>query len=297
MSERKSRVLKLLSIALYVGVAACGQKSDETGNQISTAEREHMDRMSVEHRDDTPVANAATSLEPREAVGGWDVIYASIDGAPVSGYLARPTNISGPLPGLIVIHEWWGLNDNIRAMTERLAAEGYVALAVDLYVGQAAEDPARARELATAAMAARETVERNLKQAYEFLTEDQRAPAIGTIGWCFGGGWSLNTALMLPDEIDATVIYYGRLVTDPEVLEPLRMPILGIFGDEDRGIPVESAREFEAALQSLGKNATIHVYEGADHAFANPSGTRYKPEAAEDAWRKTVAFLAEYLGS
>jgi carboxymethylenebutenolidase len=101
--------------------------------------------------------------------------------------------------------------------------------------------------------------------------------------------------MMLPEELDAAVIYYGRVVTEPARLVPLMMPILGISGGQDRGIPLESVREFEAALQTLGKTAEIVVYEDADHAFANPSGTRYEPEAAADAWRRTLEFFAEHL--
>jgi carboxymethylenebutenolidase len=100
---------------------------------------------------------------------------------------------------------------------------------------------------------------------------------------------------MLPEALDAAVIYYGRVVTEPEQLAPLMMPILGIFGGQDRGIPIESVRQFETMLQTLGKTAEIVVYEEADHAFANPSGTRYEPEAAADAWRRTLEFLAEHL--
>ena len=146
--------------------------------------------------------------------------------------------------------------------------------------------------------AAQENAERlreNLRQARAWLGEELGVDKVGVIGWCFGGGWSLQTALMLGDEIDATIIYYGRLVTEPEALEPLTSPVLGIFGAEDQGIPIDSVRAFEAALGDLGKPAAIHVYEGADHAFANPSGTRYNAEAAEDAWMKTVSFLAGNL--
>jgi carboxymethylenebutenolidase len=195
---------------------------------------------------------------------------------------------------VIVIQEGWGLNDNIRAMARRLAAEGYVALAVDLYEGQVAEESARARELMSAAMERAESLEDNLRQAHRYLGE-QGAESIGVIGWCFGGGWSLRTALLLPDEIDATVIYYGRLVTDSEQLAALESPILGLFGSEDQGIPLESVREFESVLESLGKDAAIHVYEGANHAFANPSGTRYNADAAEDAWKKTLEFFTANL--
>ena len=105
----------------------------------------------------------------------------------------------------------------------------------------------------------------------------------------------MRTAIMLPEQLDAAVIYYGRLVTEPARLAPLRMPILGIFGGQDRGIPLQSVHEFETVLQTLGKTAEIVVYDDADHAFANPSGTRYEPEAAADAWRRTLEFLAEHL--
>lgn len=97
------------------------------------------------------------------------------------------------------------------------------------------------------------------------------------------------------DALDAVVIYYGRLITDQETLEAVDAPILGIFGEEDGGIPVESVKAFEASLDALGKEADIHIYEGADHAFANPSGERYDEEAAEDAWEKTRAFLQLHM--
>ena len=102
---------------------------------------------------------------------------------------------------------------------------------------------------------------------------------------------------MLPESLDAVVIYYGRLETDPKVLEPLAMPILGIFGGQDRGTPLETVRAFEQALEAQGKDAEIVVYPEAEHAFANPSGNRYAPEAAQDAWRRTVEFLEAKLAA
>lgn len=198
-------------------------------------------------------------------------------------------------PAVIVIQEWWGLNDNIRSMARRLAGEGYTALAVDLYAGEVADDPQRARELLTASTEREGGLEENLRQACHYLSRARGATKIGTIGWCFGGGWSLRTALLHPDGVDVTVIYYGRLITEKDRLATLQMPILGIFGAEDQGIQLESVSEFKAVLEELDKDAAIHIYEGADHAFANPSGTRYNEEAAEDAWSKTLAFLAENL--
>lgn len=257
--------------------------------------KDFIDRMEMEHENDAPVANAsAREITPAE-VTAETVTYATVDGQEVTGYLANPKGAEGDLPGIIVIHEWWGLNDNIRMMTRRLADRGYTALAVDLYNGESAETSEQAGKLARQAGQNPEKAISNLTQAYEYLTEEQGATDIGTIGWCFGGGWSLQTALAMPGKVDATVIYYGRLVTDAAELKKLQMPILGIFGSEDQGIPPSEVNKFEAALNEAGVNNSIHIYEGANHAFANPSGNRYKKEAAEDAWKKTVAFFEQHL--
>jgi carboxymethylenebutenolidase len=282
-------ILALLAATVVsVGLTACGnpEMSDD----------EYADRMGKEHKEDSPVPGAA-SLEGAPAIDieSETVTYATVEGAEIRGHLARPKGSQGSLPGIIVIQEWWGLNDNIRTMADKLAGEGYTALAVDLYDGQVAEDSEKAQELMRAAMGNVAAAQDNLKQAYTFLEDKHNAPKIGTIGWCFGGGWSLNTALMLPDQVDATAIYYGRLETDPEKLKALQMPILGIFGAEDQGIPLDMVKAFESALDSTGKDASIHIYEGADHAFANPSGTHYEPDAAQDAWQKTLDFFAKHL--
>ncbi|RMH21911.1 MAG: dienelactone hydrolase family protein [Acidobacteria bacterium] len=278
--------LLLSPLALLILVAGCTAPGEDAA---------YADAMAAEHEGDEPTPSPAAETPPASPVESSRVRYATVGGQPVEGVLARPAGAAPGTPGIIVIHEWWGLNDNVEAMAERLAGEGYVALAVDLYGGEVAADRDRARELMMRAMQDAGKAEENLRQAYAFLERQQGAKKIGVIGWCFGGGWSLRTALLLPEQIDATVIYYGRLVTDPEQLKPLAMPILGIFGSEDRGIPVDSVRAFEAALKSLGKDVRVHVYEGADHAFANPSGGRYNAAAAEDAWAKTVAFFAETL--
>jgi len=282
------RLLLSSVIASALALAACGQPSGD---------EEYAESMAEEHQDDAPVSNEGSETAPSSEVVSEDVSYATVEGTTVTGYLSRPAGAEGPVPGLIVIHEWWGLNDNIRAMTDRLAGEGYIALAVDLYGGQMAADPDGAQSLMQAAMQNVPAAEENLRQAFTYLKEEAGATRVGTIGWCFGGGWSLNTALLLPDQVEATVIYYGRVTDDRAGLATLQMPILGLFGGEDQGIPVDSVKVFEEALDSLGKNAEIHIYEGADHAFANPSGMNYQPDAAADAWQKTVAFLAEHLKS
>ncbi|HYO12003.1 MAG TPA: dienelactone hydrolase family protein [Thermoanaerobaculia bacterium] len=261
---------------------------------LAEDEKDHMQRMAQEHKHDKPTATPAAMAEPARPVTAEEVTYGTVDGKPVRGYLARPKDAKGTLPGLLVIHEWWGLNDNIRAMTRRLAGEGYQALAVDLMGGAVAETPDAAMKQMEAVSKDRASAEDNLRDAYAFL-EKNGAPKIGVIGWCFGGGWSLNTAMLLPDKIDAVVIYYGGVTADKGKLTPIQAPILGLFGGKDKGIPVEGVRAFEKSLKELNKNAVVQIYEDADHAFANASGGNYNAEAAKDAWQRTTAFLGKHL--
>jgi len=255
-----------------------------------------IEQVAAAHRNDQPVASPAATTAPARAVNGETVIYAqSASGEPVRGYLARPADAAPGTPGLIVIHEWWGLNDNIRQVTERLAAEGYVALAVDLYGGKTGADPKAAMGLMQTLQANAEPANDNLRQAFGYLRDRAGAKRIGVIGWCLGGQWSLRTALLLPDSLDAAVIYYGSVTTDPAQLATLQMPILANFAENDPIIPLDTVAEFRSTLQELGKNADVKVYAGAQHAFANPSGMAYDAAAAEDAWQRTTAFLRSQL--
>lgn len=210
-----------------------------------------------------------------------------------SGYLASP-QVSGKLPGVVMIHEWWGLNDNIMGMAQQLAKEGYVVLAVDLYNGKIASSPAEASGLVSKVNST-EAV-KNLRAAFGYLkTNDKVNPArIGSIGWCFGGGQSLRLALS-GEQLSATVIYYGQLETDASKLSVIKWPVLGIFGDKDQSIPVDSVRAFEAALKQDSIPVEIHIYAGVGHAFANPSSQTYAPKEALDAWQNTLTFFKNTL--
>jgi carboxymethylenebutenolidase len=214
----------------------------------------------------------------------------------VYGYFAAPADVAEPLPALIVIHEWWGLNDNVRAMADRLAAEGYMVLAVDLYGGKTADTPGAARELMLEVVEEPETAKANIRAAYQFL-EVAGAPRIGSLGWCFGGGWSLTAAQMFPDDLDASVIYYGQVTGDEEKLRPINAPILGLFAANDTGIKVESVEAFREALERLRKEHEVHIYPDVGHAFANPTGNNYSADAATDAWAKTLDFLERHLSN
>ncbi|MEO1086450.1 MAG: dienelactone hydrolase family protein [Acidobacteriota bacterium] len=289
--NRPFRILfSSLVFVLLLMAVGCG---DQSSSPEQTPE-ENTEAMSKEHEGDAPESSPATVPEPSVPVVTERVSYGSVGGVEVTGYMARPESAQEGLPGLIVIQEWWGLNENIEAMTRRLAGEGYVALAVDLYDGQIATTRDEARTMITAARETPEKLDEHLQAAYRWL-ESQGAPRIGSIGWCFGGGLSLRTALLHPQDLDAAVIYYGRVVTDPEELAPLEVPVLGLFGADDEGIPVDGVRAFETALTDLGQQPIVHIYENADHAFANPSGTRYNAEVADRAWSETLAFLATHL--
>ncbi|MDH3765267.1 MAG: dienelactone hydrolase family protein [Nitrosopumilus sp.] len=209
----------------------------------------------------------------------------------VSGYLAKPVT-DGSYPGVVMIHEWWGLNDNIKEMADKLASHGYIVLAVDLYGGQVATTSNQARQLITTYDL--EQGIQNMNSAVFLLNNDYSANKIGSIGWCFGGGQSLNLALY-NDDMDATVIYYGSLVTETETLSSIQWPVLGIFAELDKGIPVNTVIEFESSLNELDVENYIHVYDNVDHAFANPSGDRYAPEESGDAWAQTISFLESTL--
>ncbi len=208
----------------------------------------------------------------------------------VNGWYAKP-QASGTYPGIVVIHEWWGLNDNIKKSAEELAKDGYNVLAVDLYNGVVATTSAQARLLTTNLNKA-DALD-NLKSAVKYL-RDQGSGKIASLGWCFGGGQSLSLSLS-DEDLDATVIYYGQLVTDKTQLINIDEPVLGIFGEIDTSISTTTVSQFETALGELGKQKEIYIYPGVGHAFANPTGMNYAPEATQDAWEKTLTFLNKYL--
>ena len=283
----------LLAAALLL--TACGADDKASDEADVAAGRETVAAMTREHAEDTTDPSPAVDIAPaREVISDPRMPYAESGDQLVYGHFAAPADVVEPLPAVILIHEWWGLNDNVRAMANRLAAEGYMVLAVDLYNGEVAESREAARQLMLEVVEERAVAEDNIRSAYAFL-ETAGAPRIGSMGWCFGGGWSLNTAQLFPDALDASVIYYGQVTDDEDKLRPVSAPILGLFGAADKGISVESVEGFRGALERLRKVHEIHIYPGVGHAFANPTGQNYNAEAAEDAWRKTLEFLGRHL--
>jgi carboxymethylenebutenolidase len=196
---------------------------------------------------------------------------------------------------VLLVHEWWGLNDHIKHWADRLAADGYVALAVDLYGGKVATTRDDAMKLAKEAGSDVTKATGLMREAFDFLAANKRVEARrrAVLGWCFGGGMALQFAMAEP-RLDATVIYYGRLVDDAKALEPIRGPVLGIFGNQDPSIPPKSVDAFAAAMKAAGKACDIHRYD-AEHAFANPSNARYDEANATKAWAEVRKFLEAQL--
>jgi carboxymethylenebutenolidase len=212
----------------------------------------------------------------------------------VSGYLALPDG-AGKHPAIIVIHEWWGLNDWVKEQAQKYAAQGYVALAVDLYRGKVATNQDEAHVLMRGLPDDRGM--RDLEAAFTYLSSrpDVNASKIGSIGWCMGGSWSLKLAVDQP-KLAACVVNYGWLPSEPALVAKIKAPVQGNFGADDQGIPPKDVKAFEAAMKTDGKVADIKIYDGAGHAFQNPSNKQgYRPEATADASQRISAFFQKYL--
>jgi carboxymethylenebutenolidase len=212
----------------------------------------------------------------------------------VQGILYTPAG-KGPFPAIIVIHEYWGLNDWVKEQASKLSDQGYVTLAIDLYRGKVATTPDVAHEIMRGVPEDR--AKRDLHAAFEFLASlpNVKPDRIGAIGWCMGGGYSLDVALQEPT-LAADVINYGHLATDIDALKKINAPILGSFGAQDRGITPDDVHKFESALKQLGKQVDIKIYDDAGHAFENPNNKDgYRAADAADAWKRTLDFLATTL--
>jgi carboxymethylenebutenolidase len=218
---------------------------------------------------------------------------------PVSSEKGQTTNET-KLPAVIMIHENKGLNDHIKNMANLLAQQGYVVLAADMFKGEVVTEQNDSRRLTQTVRSNPENAINNLQAAVEYASSlpNVDPSRIASMGWCFGGGQSLQLALNSQDHpLAATIIYYGSaLVTDNSNLSKIKWPVLGVFGDQDTGIPVEKVNEFKATLDEVGVPNEIYIYKGVGHAFANPSGDNYAPTETQDAWEKTLAFLKKYLG-
>ncbi len=239
------------------------------------------------------VAFAAFVVVARAETAGKMVSYPS-GSENVSGYLAALAG-SAKKPALVVIQEWWGLNDFIKRKADEFSRQGYVVLAVDLYRGKVTTDPDIAHQLMRGMPEDRAMRDLQAAVAYLRSRPDVDGKRIGSIGWCMGGGYSLALALAEPT-LAASVIYYGRLVTDDPKIAGLNVPLLGNFGGKDQGIPPESVREFERKAKTASKTVDFKIYPEAGHGFASSSDPKvFRGDDAKDADARAGAFLARVL--
>jgi len=229
----------------------------------------------------------AATVVPVTAVANVEI--PGPEGLMLHGYLARPPD-AGPHPAVLLIHEWWGLNADITALADALVAQGYVVLAPDAYRGQVGRTVPRALWLRLTTPASQIAVDLDAAFGYLRSAEGVDAARTAAAGFCFGGGEALLLSLRQPAAIAATVVYYGSVVTDPQRLETLSTPLLGIFGAEDAQIPVAEVRRFAAALETAGVPHQVTIYPGVGHAFLS-SENYAEPGPAGEAWQEMLAFL------
>jgi len=212
----------------------------------------------------------------------------------VSGFLASPEK-PGRYPGIIVVHDWWGLTDWVKDKTQKLADQGFVALAVDLYDGKLPANATEASELSHGVPENRAVLDLMAGIVYLTTRNDVEHDRIGAVGWAMGGAYSLRLATLVP-RLGACVVNYGVLPTDPNELQNIGAPVLGNFGADDHGVTPADVQAFEKSMKNLNRRVDLKIYDGAGHSFENPNEKdAYRPDAAEDAWSRTVAFLSKSL--
>jgi len=210
-----------------------------------------------------------------------------------SAFVAWPAS-RNPAPAVIVVHEWWGLNGQIRTMARRLAQEGYVAIVPDLYRGRVADDPEYAHELSRGLDERKALADLDATAAWLRTQRRVNRARIGVVGFCLGGRLSQLFALRGPG-LGAAVMFYGQPETDAERIATLKVPLQGHFGGEDRGIGTDQVESLKLALAKAGKTADIYVYPGAGHAFMHEGRSSYHADAARQAWARTLQFFQKHL--
>lgn len=220
---------------------------------------------------------------------GREITFKTVDGIDGKGFEIKAPKETNAY--VFMIHEWWGLNDYIKREAEKLQKElsSVNVIALDLYDGRVATTQQEAGKYMGEAKEVR--IRAIIKGALDYVGLKAK---VGTIGWCFGGGWSLQTAVLAGKQTSACVMYYGMPETDIEKLKTINGPVLGIFAKKDGWINPEKVKDFEANMKKASKKLTIKMYD-ADHAFANPSNPKFDKEAAADAHKAALAFLKKYL--
>ncbi|CAN5663710.1 hypothetical protein BH23GEM11_BH23GEM11_03090 [soil metagenome] len=284
----------LASFAVLLLVAGCGGSDPPSPESGAGGEPQQEPRVTMAAT--APDALPAALLGEAPPLGGFDVTYDPANAAS-TGYLALPAG-EGPFPAVILIHEWNGLVDRVRETADALAAEGYVALAADLFSGQTGSNPEENMALVQAARADQVAMIANLDAAVEFLrARSDVTGRIGAMGWCFGGGVALSFGLDGVNH-EATAIFYGQLLDDPEALAHIDHEVYGTFAREDQGPSPEQVDRFQQALDAAGVEHDLHIYDDVNHGFwlRVDQDPELRTAPALDAWQRLKAYLARTLG-
>ena len=275
--------VSIAAVAL-VGVAACTTDSESPPAAVtpSSAERPAVDE---------PRSDGEASRE----VVAESLAYGEVDDNLVYGHFAIPADMVEPLPAVVVVHDWWGLNDAVRATAERLASQGYIVLAVDMFAGATADVSTEARKLEIAVLENPQLALDNLAQASDFLRNVAGAPATAILGYGFGGSWALNAVLDNGDGLGAVAMFYGQVSSDERRLAGLNVPLLGFFAESDRAVPAAAVERFEEVLTELGKEHDIQMINGVRRGFANVQSENFDSQADQESWERLVGFLSATL--
>ena len=239
------------------------------------------------------LAAAPLAADKKPAAPDTAFVKVGSGDAATGAFVAYPPG-NTPAPGVVIAHEWWGLNEQIRSLARRLAHDGgYVVIVPDLYHGKVANDPESAHILMRGLVD--ETADSDCAAAAGYLRADKRVKGpIAAMGFCMGGGVALDFGMHDPS-ITAVVMFYGFPSTDPEKLAKLNGPVMAHFGLKDEGIPQSKIDEFTAAMQKAGRDLKVYTYPAAGHAFMNDARPSYQPESARQAWARTLDFLQHTL--
>ncbi|MFY9751157.1 MAG: dienelactone hydrolase family protein [Candidatus Acidiferrales bacterium] len=218
-----------------------------------------------------------------------ETVEIPVEKATIAGYMAYP-DTGNRYPAIVLVHEWWGLNDWIKEQAQKFAAQGYAVLAVDLYRGKVATDPMEAHELMRGLP--QDLAMRDLEAGLVYLVQRKEVTRdrLAVVGWCMGGGLAIQFAIRQP-HLSACIVNYGALPTDPNDMQQIGAAVLGNFGADDRGITPTDVQDFQKAMQNANRRVDVKIYEGAGHGFENPANATYRPAAAADAWQRMINFL------
>jgi carboxymethylenebutenolidase len=269
----------LALLGVYSVLAGCGRDAGQDESSVQAAPAV------------APSASAAASPDADVPLVEQSLAYGEAANINLVGYLVMPADVVEPPPGIIVIHGEAGLDEETRELTRRLAGERYIALAVDLYAGVAAQDGSDAATRAGALVEQSEATLANIRQAYDYLTKYAFVPSVAAIGMSSGGSWALRAGIAMPGELDGVVMYYGQVITETAALSQLTAPVLGHFAGLDEAIPTADVRFFRGRLGELAKRGEINVHPNVQAGFASPASPAYDARVADEAWKLTVEFL------